>query len=221
MDDSRIGTYGAAALIFSILFRVAALASLGAGHPSAPLSCSSPPKRCRGRRWCGSGTTCRPRASAASPTIPDRPTRTRCWSRSPSAAVIVARHGLAERRLCRGGHRHSLLDRGDLYVHPDQRAGDRRTNRRYSRRLPANRRDFVSSWRGSRCLIEPMATIELALRQTLHHRRAVGLCVGCGRTLDEIGALDRLLGRRNAARSWNACRRGSRRFGAAPERVTA
>lgn len=33
MDDSRIGAYGGAALIFSILFRVAALASLGAGHP--------------------------------------------------------------------------------------------------------------------------------------------------------------------------------------------
>src|SRR5262245_19788466 len=30
MDDSRIGTYGAAALIFSILFRVGALASLSA-----------------------------------------------------------------------------------------------------------------------------------------------------------------------------------------------
>jgi adenosylcobinamide-GDP ribazoletransferase len=31
MDDSRIGTYGAAALVFSILFRVGALASLAAG----------------------------------------------------------------------------------------------------------------------------------------------------------------------------------------------
>ena len=87
MDDSRIGTFGVAAVVFSILLRVAALVSLiPLGAFRAAPGAGRRGSRCRAPPWCGSGRSFRPRALAASPTRPARPTSRQWLSRWLSAS---------------------------------------------------------------------------------------------------------------------------------------